>query len=199
MVIFATVFLDLVGFGMIIPLVGIYGREYGASGFELAVLGSIYSVMQFFFSPVWGRLSDRVGRRPILLLSLLGSTLSYFLFAAANTLPLIILSRALAGIFAANISTAQAYIADVTSREDRAKGMGLIGAAFGIGFTLGPPIGGISTRELGMAARESSREPSAASISSWLGFASARACLPKSVRGINNEERQRAGLLSGKP
>lgn len=137
---------------MIIPLVGIYGRHYGASGLELAVLGSIYSVMQFFFSPVWGGLSDRVGRRPILLLSLLGSTLSYFLFAAADTLPLIILSRALAGIFAANISTAQAYIADVTSREDRAKGMGLIGAAFGIGFTLGPPIGGISTAKLGMSA-----------------------------------------------
>ncbi len=152
LVIFTTVFLDLVGFGMIIPLVGIYGRHFGASGLELAVLGSVYSLMQFFFSPVWGSLSDRVGRRPILLLSLLGSTASYFLFAAADTLPLIILSRALAGIFAANISTAQAYIADVTTANDRAKGMGLIGAAFGIGFTLGPPIGGISTAKLGMAA-----------------------------------------------
>jgi multidrug resistance protein len=152
LVIFTTVFLDLVGFGMIIPLVGIYGRHYGASGVELAVLGSVYSLMQFFFSPIWGRLSDRVGRRPILLLSLLGSTLSYFLFAFANTLPLIILSRALAGVFAANISTAQAYIADVTEPKDRAKGMGLIGAAFGIGFTLGPPIGGISTAKLGMSA-----------------------------------------------
>jgi DHA1 family tetracycline resistance protein-like MFS transporter len=152
LVIFTTVFLDLVGFGMIIPLVGIYGRHFGASGLELAVLGSIYSVMQFFFSPIWGRLSDQVGRRPILLMSLLGSTLSYFLFAVADSLPLIILSRALAGIFAANISTAQAYIADVTSPEDRAKGMGLIGAAFGIGFTLGPPIGGISTAKLGLSA-----------------------------------------------
>ncbi|NDF15962.1 MFS transporter [bacterium] len=151
-VIFTTVFLDLVGFGMIIPLVGIYGRHYGASGLELAILGSIYSLMQFFFSPVWGRLSDRAGRRPILLLSLAGSTASYFLFAFADTLPLIIFSRALAGVFAANISTAQAYIADVTEAKDRAKGMGLIGAAFGIGFTLGPPIGGISTAKLGMAA-----------------------------------------------
>lgn len=151
-VIFTTVFLDLVGFGMIIPLVGIYGRHYGAGAFELAVLGSIYSLMQFFFSPVWGRLSDRAGRRPILLLSLLGSTVSYFFFAFANTLPLIILSRALAGVFAANISTAQAYIADVTEAKDRAKGMGLIGAAFGIGFTLGPPIGGIATAKLGMSA-----------------------------------------------
>jgi DHA1 family tetracycline resistance protein-like MFS transporter len=151
-VIFTTVFLDLVGFGIIIPLVGIYGRHYGATALELAVLGSVYSLMQFFFSPVWGRLSDRMGRRPILLLSLLGSTLSYFLFAFSNTLGLIILSRALAGIFAANISTAQAYIADITPPKDRAKGMGLIGAAFGIGFTLGPPLGGISTAKLGMSA-----------------------------------------------
>ncbi len=151
-VIFTTVFLDLVGFGIIIPLVGIYGRHYGATALELAVLGSVYSLMQFFFSPIWGRLSDRMGRRPILLLSLLGSTLSYFLFAFSNTLGLIILSRALAGIFAANISTAQAYIADVTPTKDRAKGMGLIGAAFGIGFTLGPPLGGISTAKLGMSA-----------------------------------------------
>jgi multidrug resistance protein len=152
LVIFTTVFLDLVGFGIIIPLVGIYGRHYGATSLQLAVLGSVYSLMQFFFSPIWGRMSDRLGRRPILLMSLLGSTLSYFLFSIADTLPLIIISRALAGIFAANISTAQAYIADVTEEKDRAKGMGLIGAAFGIGFTLGPPIGGISTAKLGMSA-----------------------------------------------
>lgn len=151
-VIFTTVFLDLIGFGIIIPLVGIYGRSFGASTLELAVLGSIYSLMQFFFSPIWGRLSDRHGRRPILLMSLAGSVLSYFLFAFSNTLWLLILSRALAGIFAANISTAQAYIADVTKPEERAKGMGLIGAAFGIGFTLGPPIGGISVSKLGLAA-----------------------------------------------
>jgi DHA1 family tetracycline resistance protein-like MFS transporter len=152
LVIFTTVFLDLIGFGIIIPLVGIYGRDYGASTVELAILGSIYSVMQFFFSPIWGRLSDRHGRRPILLMSLAGSVLSYFLFAFAQSLWLLTLSRALAGIFAANISTAQAYIADVTKPEDRAKGMGLIGAAFGIGFTLGPPIGGISVSHWGMAA-----------------------------------------------
>ena len=151
-VVFTTVFLDLIGFGIIIPLVGIYGHKFGASTLELAILGAIYSLMQFFFSPIWGRLSDRHGRRPILLMSLVGSTLSYFMFAFSHTLWLLILSRALAGIFAANISTAQAYIADVTKPEDRAKGMGLIGAAFGIGFTLGPPIGGISVAKLGLAA-----------------------------------------------
>ena len=151
-VIFTTVFLDLIGFGMIIPLVGIYGRHFGASTIELAILGSIYSLMQFFFSPIWGRLSDRLGRRPIILMSLTGSVVSYFLFAFASSLWFLIFTRALAGIFAANISTAQAYIADVTKPEDRAKGMGLIGAAFGIGFTLGPPVGGISVGKLGLAA-----------------------------------------------
>lgn len=151
-VIFTTVFLDLVGFGIIIPLVGIYGKHYGASTLELAVLASIYSLMQFFFSPIWGRMSDRIGRRPILLMSLAGSTLSYFLFAYADSLLMLIACRALAGIFAANISTAQAYIADVTEPKDRAKGMGLIGAAFGIGFTIGPPIGGISVAKLGLSA-----------------------------------------------
>lgn len=155
-VIFSTVFLDLIGFGIIIPLVGIYGRHFGASAIELAILGSIYSVFQFFFSPFWGRLSDRLGRRPILLVSLFGSTASYFLFAFAHqleglALPVLIFSRALAGFFAANISAAQAYIADITKPEDRAKGMGLIGAAFGIGFTLGPPIGGIAAAKLGLA------------------------------------------------
>ncbi len=151
-VIFTTVFLDLVGFGIIIPLVGIYGRHYGASTLELAILGSIYSIMQFFFSPVWGRLSDRHGRRPILLMSLAGSVLSYGWFAFADSIATLIASRALAGIFAANISTAQAYIADVTEPKDRAKGMGLIGAAFGIGFTLGPPLGGIASAKWGMSA-----------------------------------------------
>lgn len=149
-VIFTTVFLDLIGFGMIIPLVGIYGRHYGADTIELAILGSIYSIMQFFFSPVWGRLSDRVGRRPILLMSLAGSVVSYYIFAFAQSFAVLLISRALAGVFAANISTAQAYIADVTESKDRAKGMGLIGAAFGIGFTLGPPIGGIAGSRIGL-------------------------------------------------
>jgi DHA1 family tetracycline resistance protein-like MFS transporter len=191
-VIFTTVFLDLVGFGMIIPLVGIYGRHFGASGLELAVLGSIYSLMQFFFSPVWGGLSDRIGRRPVLLLSLCGSTTSYFLFAAAKTLPLIILSRALAGIFAANISTAQAYIADVTRPEDRAKGMGLIGAAFGIGFTLGPPIGGISTAKIGMMA-PGLIAGSLCLLNLILAWFRLKESLPPEVRLRNQSKDKRAG------
>ncbi len=151
-VIFTTVLVDLIGFGMVIPLIGLYGRHYGASGVQLSVLGGIYSLMQFFFAPIWGALSDRVGRRPILLFSLAGSTLSYLAFAFAPSYGWLVLSRALGGICAANISTAQAYIADVTTPQDRAKGMGLLGAAFGIGFTLGPPLGGIASAQLGLAA-----------------------------------------------
>jgi MFS transporter, DHA1 family, tetracycline resistance protein len=149
-VIFTTVFIDLVGFGMIIPLVGIYGRHYGASGLDLAILGSVYSLMQFLFARFWGRLSDRYGRRPILLMSLAGSVITYLWFAVAGSVGSLILSRALGGLFAANISTAQAYIADITSEKDRAKGMGLLGAAFGIGFTIGPPIGGIAGARIGL-------------------------------------------------
>lgn len=143
-IIFLTVFIDLIGFGMVIPLISTYGRHYGATGLELPILGSIYSLMQFFFSPLWGKLSDRIGRRPVILLSLVGSTVSYFIFGLAPSYSWLLASRALGGICAANISTAQAYIADITTPADRAKGMGLIGAAFGLGFTLGPPLGGIA-------------------------------------------------------
>ena len=151
-VIFTTVFLDLVGFGIVIPLVAVYGRRFGADAVHLGMLGAVYSVMQFFFAPFWGNLSDRIGRRPVLLISLLGSTCAYFGFAMADSYWALFATRALAGIFAANISAAQAYIADITTPESRAKGMGMIGAAFGIGFTLGPPLGGISAAEFGLAA-----------------------------------------------
>ncbi len=151
-IIFTTVLIDLIGFGMVIPLIGLYGRHYGAEGLQLPILGGIYSIMQFIFAPIWGSLSDRIGRRPILLLSLTGSTLSYVIFGLSPNFTWLLISRAFGGIFAANISTAQAYIADVTAPTERAKGMGLIGAAFGIGFTLGPPLGGIASAKLGIAA-----------------------------------------------
>src|SRR5689334_11256831 len=143
-IIFTTVLVDLIGFGMVIPLIGLYGRHYGASSLQLSVLGGIFSLMSFLFAPFWGSLSDQFGRRPIIIMSLLGSTASYVIFGLAPNYWWLLISRAVGGIFAANISAAQAYIADVTSTEDRAKGMGLIGAAFGIGFTLGPPVGGIA-------------------------------------------------------
>lgn len=141
-VLFLTVFVDLIGFGMVIPFLPYYAREYGASGFEVGAVVGIYSIMQFFFAPVWGRLSDRIGRRPVLLISLTASFAGYLLFAFAHSLTLLLASRIIAGIGGANIGTAQAYIADSTTHEQRAKGMGLIGAAFGLGFILGPPLSG---------------------------------------------------------
>ncbi len=140
LVLFLTVFIDLIGFGMVIPFLSYYAREYGASGLVVGAVVGVYSIMQFFFAPVWGRLSDRVGRRPVLLVSLCASTTGYLLFAFTHNLPILFLSRVIAGIGGANIGTAQAYIADSTSPENRAKGMGLIGAAFGLGFILGPPL-----------------------------------------------------------
>jgi len=142
-VLFLTVFIDLIGFGMVIPFLSFYAREYGANGTTVGMVVGIYSIMQFFFAPVWGRLSDRIGRRPVILISLTASCIGYFLFAFSGGLILLFLSRIIAGAGGANIGTAQAYIADKTSPENRAKGMGIIGAAFGMGFILGPPLSGV--------------------------------------------------------
>jgi MFS transporter, DHA1 family, tetracycline resistance protein len=142
-IIFFTVFIDLVGFGIVLPLLPFYAQTFGATALLVGLLSTSFSLMQFWFAPLWGRLSDRVGRRPIILLGLLGSCVSYLVFGLANSLLVLFLSRILAGIAGANISTAQAYIADSTPTEGRAKGMGLIGAAYGLGFIFGPAIGGI--------------------------------------------------------
>jgi DHA1 family tetracycline resistance protein-like MFS transporter len=142
-VIFVTVFLDLVGFGIVIPLLPLYGERFGAGPVAAAWLLAIYSLMQFFFAPAWGRLSDRIGRRPVLLVGLFGSALSYLAFGLAGSLTILFVARAASGLMGANIGVAQAYIADVTSPRDRAKGMGMIGAAFGMGFIFGPALGGL--------------------------------------------------------
>ena len=143
LVLFLTVFIDLIGFGMVIPFLSFYAREYGASGIAVGAVVGVYSIMQFFFAPVWGRLSDRVGRRPVLLISLTASFTGYLMFGFSRSLGVLFASRVIAGIGGANIGTAQAYIADSTTPENRAKGMGIIGAAFGLGFILGPPLSGI--------------------------------------------------------
>ncbi len=142
-IIFLTVFIDLLGFGIIIPLLPFYAESFGANAFVVGLLSTSFSLMQFLFSPVWGRLSDRIGRRPIILLGLAGSCASYLVLAVASSLAVVFLARIVGGIAGANIPTAQAYIADVTTPENRAKGMGLVGAAFGLGFIFGPAIGGI--------------------------------------------------------
>jgi MFS family permease len=155
LIVFLVVFIDLLGFGIVLPLMPIYAREY-LHGYDEttrgAIIGALYSsfsLMQFLFSPIWGRVSDRIGRRPILLLGLVGSVVFYALFAYASTIPaeqstlaigLLLTSRVGAGIAGASVSTASAVIADSTPPEKRSQGMALIGAAFGIGFTFGPLI-----------------------------------------------------------
>jgi len=148
LVIFITVFIDLVGFGIVIPVLPFYaeGTKFGATPSQVGLLFASYSVMQLIFSPVLGRLSDKHGRRPILLISLLGTSLGFLILGFATTLTLLFIGRIIDGISGGNISTAQAYIADVTTKENRAKGMGLIGAAFGLGFVFGPAIGGVLSR-----------------------------------------------------
>ncbi len=138
--VFLVVLIDLIGFGIILPLMPFYASEFGASPVMIGLLYSIYSVAQLVFSPIWGGLSDRIGRRPIMLLSTLGAAVAYIVFGFAETFAVLLLSRLMAGVMGGNISTAQAYIADVTSVEDRARGMGLIGAAFGLGFVMGPAL-----------------------------------------------------------
>ncbi len=142
-ILFVTVFIDLVGFGIIVPFLAYYVESFGARAVVVGLLMSSYSLAQFVFAPMWGRISDRVGRRPILLVGLLGSVAGFTLFALAGTLSLLFLARVLMGIFGATIPTAQAAVADVTAPQDRARGMGLIGAAIGLGFILGPALGGV--------------------------------------------------------
>src|SRR5689334_24228063 len=120
-IIFVTVFIDLLGFGIIIPLLPFYAESFGASALTIGLLGTSFSLMQFLFSPVWGRWSDRTGRKPIILVGLMGSCLSYLVLALAGSLPMVFAARIIGGIAGANIPTAQAYIADVTTQENRAK------------------------------------------------------------------------------
>jgi len=147
-IIFVTVFIDLIGFGMVIPILPYYANTppFNATPRDIGFLVASYSLMQFFFAPLLGRLSDKYGRRPILFISLLGSAIGYAVLGFANTLFLVFLGRIIAGMTGGNISTAQAYIADVTSKKNRAKGMGLFGAAFGLGFILGPAIAGVLSK-----------------------------------------------------
>lgn len=131
------------GFGIVLPLMPFFALEYNASPTMVGLLYAVYSLAQLVFSPIWGSLSDRVGRRPIMLLSTFGAVIAYILFGLAGSLGLLFVSRLLAGIMGGNISTAQAYIADVTDNENRSSGMALIGVAFGVGFMIGPAVGGL--------------------------------------------------------
>ena len=157
LIVFVVVFIDLLGFGIVLPLLPRYGAHFNADRMQLGLLMASFSAMQFLFAPMWGALSDRIGRRPVLIVGLLGSTIAYFLFGVATALgregslmglgplPWLFITRIGAGIAGATIATAQAVIADSTGASGRGKGMALIGAAFGIGFTFGPLIGAACT------------------------------------------------------
>lgn len=140
--IFITIFLYLVGFGIMIPIMPIISRNFGASPFIVGLLMSVYSIMQFLFAPLWGRMSDQHGRRPILIFCLIGEAISYFIFAISQSLTGLFIARILAGFFGASISTASASVSDATPKAERSRGMALVGAAFGLGFMVGPAVGG---------------------------------------------------------
>ncbi|ENH98156.1 major facilitator superfamily protein [Gracilibacillus halophilus YIM-C55.5] len=143
-ILFAVMFLVMVGFGIIIPVLPFYAEELGASSTELGLLMSAYSVMQFTFAPMWGKISDRIGRKPVLLIGISGLAFSFMMMALATQLWMLFAARIIGGLLsAANMPTVMAYVADTTDEENRSKGMGIIGASVGLGFIFGPAIGGI--------------------------------------------------------
>ncbi len=145
-IIFLTILLDLLGFGLVIPIAPFYAQHFHASPTVITLLGAAYSLMQLIFMPLWGRLSDRIGRRPVILMSVAVSCIGYLWFGLASQLWMLFAARILAGFGNANIGAAQAVIADTTAPSERARGMGMIGAAFGIGFVLGPVFGGLLSK-----------------------------------------------------
>ncbi|HEY6208572.1 MAG TPA: MFS transporter [Gemmatimonadales bacterium] len=148
-VIFVTVLIDLIGFGIVLPILPMYAQRLGAQGIGYGALVFVFSAMQFLSTALLGRLSDRLGRRPILLTTMVINALGYTLFAFAPSYAALFVARVISGFASGNISAAQAYVADITPPAERARGMGLIGAAFGIGFVLGPLIGGLAGHYLG--------------------------------------------------
>lgn len=161
-ILFITIFIDLMGFGIFVPVVPIYARELNASESLVGDTGALFSLMMFIFTPFWGTLSDRFGRRPVILIALAISAVSYVMFAHATTLAVLIISRMLTGVGSGNITAAQAYITDITPPEGRAKALGLIGAAFGLGFIFGPPLGSFVFDKLGVE---------------WVGYVAAILCV----------------------
>ena len=145
-VLFSVIVVDLIGFGIVVPILPFWSERFGANGLLLGVLVASHAAMQFIFSPSWGRLSDRIGRRPVMLITIGGTALSLLFLGLADSLAQIFVARLLSGIFGANISVATAYLTDVTEEADRTRWMGMIGASFAVGFTLGPPLGGLLAR-----------------------------------------------------
>jgi DHA1 family tetracycline resistance protein-like MFS transporter len=145
-VLFSVIVVDLIGFGIVVPILPFWSERFGASGAVLGLLLASHAAMQFLFSPVWGKLSDRLGRRPVMLVTIAGTALSLLFLGLADSLAQLFAARLLSGVFGSNTSVATAYLTDVTEEADRTRWMGMIGACFAVGFTLGPPIGGLLSR-----------------------------------------------------
>ncbi|MBL6951471.1 MAG: MFS transporter [Alphaproteobacteria bacterium] len=142
-VLLLTVFIDLVGFGIVLPILPFYAQAFDATPMQISLLVAVYSAVQIVSSPIWGRLSDRYGRKVILLLTLTGGAMAYLWFGFAGSLASLFAARALSGAMAGNVAVAQAYMADISTPDDRAGAMGRLGAAFGLGFVVGPALGGL--------------------------------------------------------
>lgn len=195
--VFITVFLDLLGFGLVVPYLPGVARALHASDLVATLVGASYSLMQLLFVPFWGALSDRVGRRPVLMVSIASTSLAMAFLGVADSLWMIFAARVLSGIATANIAVAQAYIADVTPREERGRGMALVGVAIGLGFVLGPVIGGALS---GLASSRPGVIPAfAASGLSAINFLFAAFLLPESLpkerRGVAGEGSRRVVSL----
>ncbi|MDP4085860.1 MAG: MFS transporter [Bacillota bacterium] len=146
-ILFLVMFLVYVGFGIIIPVLPFYAEKIGATPTQLGMLMAVYSLMQLLFSPMWGRISDRIGRKPVMMVGIAGLAISFFLMAISHKLWMLFVARIIGGVLSsANMPTTQAYVADITTPENRGKGMGVIGAAIGLGFVFGPAIGGIFSK-----------------------------------------------------
>lgn len=144
-IILSTVFVDVLGFGIVIPILPYYLTEFGATPLTITVLFSVFSFCAFLSAPLLGALSDRIGRRPVLLLSIASTSIGWFVFASAVSIPMLFIGRIIDGLAAGNFTTAQSYLVDISNNDEkeRVKNLGLIGATFGIGFILGPMVGGI--------------------------------------------------------
>lgn len=191
--IYLTIFVNLIGFGMVFPLIPYYGREFNASALMIGIIMSSFAVGQFVFSPFWGRLSDRYGRKPIIAIALIGLSISFLGFAIAKDLPWLFISRFLQGVFsAAALPVAQAYVADVTTKEERVVGMGRLGASLSLGFIFGPAIGSA------LSIVDHAFPFYAASAVALLNFASVQLFLPESLTKKSEKVALKAGFLNFK-
>lgn len=191
--IYLTIFINIVGFGMVFPLLPFYAQHFNATETTVGFLAASFAIAQFIFSPIWGRLSDRFGRKPIISMALLGLSLSFLLFGFAGNLFWLFIGRILQGIFsAASISVAQAYVADVTSKEERISGMGNLGASLAAGFIFGPGIGGI------LSSINLSFPFFVASAVAFLNFLSVLIFLPESLSKLSEKLMIKEGFLNFK-